>query len=406
MKKKILSFKVIAIVLAVALFSSYVIYQCVLLSKSEMQTQFALSETVYESIDTKCFIVRDEKFVTNSTNGTTVSFAKNGERVSANDVVSVVFASSDDAASFLEISELEKDIEHYKDLSGQANFQTVNIDSLLDKIDTELVDFLEYRDKRDYLNAVDSSDTFRDSLTGKQIATGEGIDFSEQLASLQNKLTELKNTEQSYTEIKSGASGYYINGSDGYENVVDFSAIDELNVEAIEKAIESDGATPASDVAGRIVGSFSWYILCVVDTDDVVGIADGDEIYVNFPYRGIEKLPVIVHKIGERGGEKTELILSCDLMNADYADLRIEDIQIITEEYTGYKISNSAIRTVNNEKGVYVVRGNLLGFRKVHILYSTDTYSIVDNPEGESDYIKLYDKVVTEGVELYDNKLV
>ncbi|MBQ8183952.1 MAG: hypothetical protein IJ025_08670 [Clostridia bacterium] len=67
---------------------------------------------------------------------------------------------------------------------------------------------------------------------------------------------------------------------------------------------------------------------------------------------------------------------------------------------------NSSIRTVDGVKGVYVVRGNLLGFRKIHIVHSTDSYTLVDNPEGDSDYIKLYDKVVTKGVELYDNKLV
>ena len=71
-----------------------------------------------------------------------------------------------------------------------------------------------------------------------------------------------------------------------------------------------------------------------------------------------------------------------------------------------FKISNSAIRTVDGEKGVYIVRGNLMGFRKIHVLYSTDTFSIVDNPKDSSEYIKLYDNVVTEGVDLYDNKLV
>ena len=77
-----------------------------------------------------------------------------------------------------------------------------------------------------------------------------------------------------------------------------------------------------------------------------------------------------------------------------------------TEEYTGFKISNTSIRTVDGEKGVYIVRGNLMGFRKIHVLYSTDAFSIVDNPKDSSDYIKLYDNVVTEGVDLYDNKLV
>ena len=47
-----------------------------------------------------------------------------------------------------------------------------------------------------------------------------------------------------------------------------------------------------------------------------------------------------------------------------------------------------------------------MGFRKIKIVYTTDDYSIVENPENGSDYIKLYDKVVTEGVDLYDNKLI
>ncbi|MBO5066240.1 MAG: hypothetical protein J6D06_09025 [Clostridia bacterium] len=406
MKKKKIGLKSVAVILAISLVVSYVIYQCVLISKSDMETQFALMETVYKTIDTECFVVRDEKFIKNNVNGTTVSFASNGERVARGDTVSMVFNSSDDAVSFLKIRELEKDIAHYEDLSGQANLQTLNIDSLTEKIDNELINFLEDRDKREFSDAVNSAEVFRDSLTGKQIATGTALDYSEKLASLKNELTTLQNAKYSYTEVKSSEAGYYINGSDGYENSIDYSKVDELSVEAVEKVISSEPQAIASDVVGRVVSSFKWYIVCAVDTDKTVNLSYDEQIYVNFPYRGVEKLPVTLHKIGDRTGEKTLLILSCDLMNDSVSDIRIEDVQIITGEYSGYKISNSAIRTVDGVKGVYVVRGNLLGFRKINVLYSTDTFTIVNNPEGESDYIKLYDKVVTEGVELYDNKLV
>lgn len=406
MKKKKIGMKSVAVILAISLVVSYVIYQCVLISKSDMETQFALMETVYKTIDTECFVVRDEKFIKNSVNGTTVSFAGNGERVARGDTVSMIFNSSDDAVSFLKIRELEKDIAHYEDLSGQANLQTLNIDSLTEKIDNELIDFLEARDNREYSKAVSCAETFRDSYTGKQIATGTALDYSEKLASLKNELTTLQNAQYSYTEVKSSEAGYYINGSDGYENTIDYSKIDSLTVESVEKALSSEPQAIASDVVGRVVGSFKWYIVCAVDTDKTVNLSYDEQIYVNFPYRGVEKLPVTLHKIGDRTGEKTLLVLSCDLMNDSVSDIRIEDIQIITGEYSGYKISNSAIRTVDGVKGVYVVRGNLLGFRKINVLYSTDTFTIVNNPEGESDYIKLYDKVVTEGVELYDNKLV
>ena len=157
---------------------------------------------------------------------------------------------------------------------------------------------------------------------------------------------------------------------------------------------------------GRVVGSFEWYIVCSVPTDDTVSLTVNDTLYINIPYEGIERLPVTLYKVGDRTEDTTMLIFSCNQMNEALADLRIEDIQIITEEYSGYKISNSAIRTVDGVKGVYVVRGNLLGFRKIHIVHSEDNFTIVDNPDGDTDYIKQYDEVVTKGVELYDNKLI
>lgn len=398
--------KILAIALCACLFAMYVVYQVVLVSKAEMETQPALKETVYTTIDTKAFFVRNEKFITNDAKGTTVSFAKNGERVAAGDTVSIIFDSQSDASSYLKISELEKNIAHYEELSGQANFQAVNIDSLNRKMNDELADFLELRESNALKEAVASAEVFRDTLTGKQIATGTALDFSEKLATLKNELSQLQQGKYTYTKISSDSAGYYINGADGYESVIDFSKIDEIDIKKVEGAIKSKPQAVAADVIGRVVGSFEWYIVCSVPTDDTVSLTVNDTLYINIPYEGIERLPVTLYKVGDRTEDTTMLIFSCNQMNEALADLRIEDIQIITEEYSGYKISNSAIRTVDGVKGVYVVRGNLLGFRKIHIVHSEDNFTIVDNPNGDTDYIKQYDEVVTKGVELYDNKLI
>lgn len=406
MKQNKINVKVIAIVCVVVFIALYVVYQFVLFSKAEIETQPALKETVYNTIDTECFVVRDEKKLTNNAIGTKVSFAANGERVATGDTVSVVFDSSEDASSYLKINELEKNIAHYEELSGQANFQAVNIDSLDEKIETELVDFLEHRDSRGYIDAIDVVESFRDSVTGKQIATGVNLDFSEELAKLKNELSALKQADYSYTEIRSDGAGYFINGSDGYEDTIDFTKIDEIDAAVVDNAIKAEPQPISDNVVGRIVSSFEWYIVCNVPTDETVKLTLGDTLHLNFSLEGIEGLPVKLYKIGERTEDTTMLIMSCDIMNEALADLRVEEVQIITEEYSGFKISNSAIRTLNGEKGVYVVRGNLLGFRKVHIIYTTDSYSIVDNPDNSTDYIKQYDEVVTKGVELYDNKLV
>ena len=108
---------IVAIVLSIGFFSSYIIYHIVSRSNSEIKTEFALKETVYKTIDTKCFVIRDEEFIKNDAIGTTVSFVNNGERVARGDTVSVVFDSSDDAAAYLKARELKKEINHYEELA-------------------------------------------------------------------------------------------------------------------------------------------------------------------------------------------------------------------------------------------------------------------------------------------------
>lgn len=397
---------VIALISVFAFFVSYIVYHIIQQDNNKIQTETAFRETVYKTIETQCFVVRDEKAIKNSVAGTKVSFVKNGERVAGGDTVSIVFNSPEDAASYLKINELEKDIEHYEQLSGQANFQTLNINSITKKINNELNDYLDALEMRDFSAAVDYAEVFRDSVTGKQIATGTQLDFSEKLAELKNSLSNLKNDSYSYTTVKTENSGYFISGSDGYENKLNYSNIDTITAEDVEEAIDSKPDTISENVVGRTVGSFTWYITCVIDSDKSVDITYNKEIYLNFPESGIEKLPVTLHKIESGGNGKTLVIFSCDEMNENLCDFRIEKTEIVTDEYTGLKISNSSIRVVDGEKGVYIVRGNLMGFRKIKVLYSTEKYSIVDNPDNNSDYIKLYDQVVTEGVELYDNKLV
>lgn len=397
---------ILALVLVFSFFASYIIYHLVSRSNSEIKTEFALKETVYKTIDTKCFVIRDEEFIKNDAVGTTVSFVNNGERVARGDTVSVVFDSSEDAAAYLKARELKKEIDHYEELAGQANFQALNINSITKKINSELRDYLNAVESRNFSKAISSVEIFRDSVTGKQIATGKTLDLSDKITQLNDEYESLNSEGLDYTEIKTENAGYFISGADGYEGTFKFDEIDSITTKTLKKAIKSKPDKVSSDVVGRTVSSFKWYIACVIDSDDTVDISKDKKIYINFPASGIEKLPVTIYKIGDRSEKETVVIFSCDEMNENLSDFRIEKIQIITDEYEGFKISNTSIRTLDGEQGVYIVRGNLMGFRKIRVIYTTDDYSIVDNPDNRSDYIKLYDKVVTEGVDLYDNKLI
>lgn len=398
--------KLVVAGLVAVFFLSYLISQLVSVSKAEIETQIAMSETVYKTINTKCFVVRDEKYIENTAKGTTISFAANAQRVAKGDTVSMIFKTDEDAKTYLRITEITEELEHYNTLAGQANIQTVDVYSLSSKIETKLSDYLDSIDKGDFDKASESINAFGNFITSKQISTGEVLNLTEKINALTNELQTLQAKKTAYSEVKSDRAGYYLKGADGYENTIDFTKINELTTKDIENAINSKPQEVKSEVVGRTVGNFDWYILCSIDTEETIDLKDDADIFINFPYSGVEKLKGKIYKIGDRTENKTLVIIKCNLMNDALADFRIEDIQLITEEYTGYKIKNSAIRTVEGQLGVYVVSGNLIDFRKVHIAYNDGDYSIVDNPEGEWGYIRLYDEVVTKGVEMYDNKLV
>lgn len=405
MKKKP-TIKLIAIVLVIALGLSYAMYQVVQISKSKIETETVRSETVNKTIDTKCFVVRDEHYIRNSVNGTILSFVNNGDRVASGNTVSVVFQDASDADTYVKIVELKKEIAQYAALSGQANTQAVNIVSLNTKINENVADYLDDVDKGELSAAFEKLEQFRSSATGKQIATGATLNFTKKLSELKNELSSLQKQKISYTGIKTELSGYYISGADGYEEMIAYKNIDKLTAADVTKAIASKPLSVPEDTTGRIVTSFDWYLLCVVDADQAASLSTGDEITVNFPYAAVEKLPVKVAKIGEKSDGKVLLVLKCSDMYESLANFRIEDVQIVTATYTGYKIKNSAIRTLDGQTGVFVVSGDLVAFRKAHIVYETSDYTIVDNPNSDNGYIKLYDEVITKGVELYDNKLI
>jgi hypothetical protein len=156
---------------------------------------------------------------------------------------------------------------------------------------------------------------------------------------------------------------------------------------------------------GKLVDSFDWYFVCNVSYSDSGKLKQDKKVSVNIPNTAVGSIECKIAYIGAKEGDYIPVVLKCNVMNRDVANLRFEDIEIITDQYTGIRINNKAIREVDGEKGVYVLRGNIIQFKKINIISSSEEYSVVEKVD-DSSYIKQYDTVITEGVDLYDGKVV
>ena len=189
-----------------------------------------------------------------------------------------------------------------------------------------------------------------------------------------------------------------------------FNALQLLNIEAIfvtKCVLKFNNSKDVKDnVMGKLVDAFNWYLMCVIPYDKSGSLTEGQSIKVDLPNTAVGEITCVVAYKGEKEGNKVPIILKCGIMNRDVANLRIEDIEIITSNYTGFRISNDAIYEVDGEKGVYILRGDIIQFRKVKILYSTQDYSIIEKVTDDSSYVKQYDTIITEGTDLYDGKVI
>ena len=380
-------------------------------AENTITTEIALADSAVKDVSVDMFAVRDEKII--SSNGiNVVSAVKDGCRVSSSDTVAYSFADSTSAGNIIRMAEINELLDYYGTLMNKSAIVAGNTQVYDDEIFNDLNSFSSMISKGNFLSLSDEQSAIRDAITSKQTATGVEIDVTDSITALRNEYAQLKASTGRYTEIKSGGTGYYISGTDGYEGVLDYKDVDKWTIEDVEKALDATPSVTVSTQVGRLVHGYYWYLVCIADTADVMNLKEGSKKTIVFPDSSVDDITAQVYSIRSDPSGKTLLVFRCNLMNEELAALRCDNAKIILENHEGYRVDNRAIRVnEDNETGVYVVTGSVMKFKKVNIVYSTDDYSIVTNPYRDDvtmrgKYINLYDEYIIEGMDLSDGKLI
>ena len=155
-----------------------------------------------------------------------------------------------------------------------------------------------------------------------------------------------------------------------------------------------------------------------------------ENIKVRLPSAIDGEIPAKILYVNQNSAEneKSVAVLQCNYMNDALSKLRQENVEIIVNEYEGLKISKSALHdddityTVKDDagnetekkervQGVYVQYGMELVFKQVSIVYAGDDFIICNETPDKGKLLNgttvaLYDKVVTEGGDLFNGKII
>lgn len=403
---------IICTVLVVAAFV-YLFHDVLTMNKNSYDTETADEVTEQEKISLKAFLVRDEEYINQKTTGTVVPLIKDGMRVASGDAVARVCNSSEDAAAVSKLVETKESLARYQEISEQTELNALDMEKLNKAIDASYTELLKTANNGDFSDLTKNTEELENKLASKQILKDGTINLTDKFNKLNAEIQSLEAKNINTSDVIAPLSGYYISNLDGYEGAMDYDKIDSLTVSDAEKLFERK-PDDVSGQMGKIVGSYKWYLVTVMDGKYSLVLNEGDKMKINMPYYGFKNVEVVVEKISKTDGGKVAVAFSCNMMNETYANMRIENIELVFREFTGYKVNSSSIHREKDEKNedidvVYILRGDIMNARKIEIIYDAGDYVVVsEDTEAKNGFrpIKRYDEVIVKGRNLSDGKSI
>ena len=399
------------------------IYEIYALNQNPIRVEPALEETVTEKVGTSAFIFRDEQCIHADLTAYSVPFVQDGDRVSGNGVIAANFSDAGSAMRYAQLLELREEYDRLSALATGTEYSSVRVSALMDGASDGLCALLQQTDTGNIADAEAAQNTFLEKETALEIAVDEDVNISAKLSELSKDIRAQEASVGSYQTVTTGldSSGYFFSKTDGYEDVIPYADAGSLTVSTLEAALQT---LPVSSTGGKIVKSFSWYIAAVVDSQTAEKLSHiRGSLRINFPQAGLGEVPVTVYAMRADASGKCAVVFRCIENSSALLQLRKEDIEIIFGKTTGYRVPLSAVRIVTKEtgegddktqeqvRGVYVLRGNVVSFRRINPVYAGEDYILSapyykEDGSNDSSYLGLYEEIITEGKDLYAGAVV
>lgn len=395
----------------------FLIYQLYAVFYNPITTEIVSAAETVDGINITGIIIRNEETIKSDTSAAMHFEIDDNERVAAGGVIANLYSSAEQSVAAAELKNVEKQIHNIEQIQKYNDLNAVDIGTLNVKI----------YDVFKSINSVTSTGKFSDLQSSKEemlslmnrrkLATGQEVDFSTQLATLNKKRDDLlSRIHQPIGVLKSDKSGYFVSTTDGYESVLTPSMLDDITPEFLD---DIKPETVDSAAIGKLVSDYTMYIAASVSIGDSFTFKVGDKLVINTTLKSNPELDVVVHDINVSDkSDRAVIIFSCQEMSGELSTMRSDTMTVVKKKYSGLKVNSKALRVssktqsntdgTESEKavtGVYVVNGVVAEFVPVNIIYTMDGYALCE-VKTEDGNLRLYDEVIVKGKNIYEGKII
>ncbi|MCX4303915.1 MAG: hypothetical protein K1W33_03600 [Clostridia bacterium] len=326
------------------------------------------------------YIIRDEYLLEgeNFKNGM-VQIKYENEKVSKGDTVFRYYSNNEDTL-VKKIAELDEQINKAieENQSMQKPSDMLSIEGQIEDTLDIMHNTNEIRKLDEYKKKIDSYIAKKAQIAGEHSPTGSLV--KNLVEERRNLEAELNSNAETITAPESGIVSYRVDGLEGILKCNDFSY---LNKSALDSYDVKTGATvPQSNEKGKVVNNFVCYLASCMKTEKADSAKIGDKVTIRLS--NTKKIPAEIVYIGQEEDGSKILVFKFKDQIEELIEYRKISFDIIWWEYSGFKISNTAITTDENDLS-YINKQSVEFSEKIliKVLRQNETFSIVTNYSDE-----------------------
>lgn len=359
------------------------------------KTEEAILCDINENIPFKGVVVRNESVVTNSGSGVYEYLYQDGSKVSAGSVIAEVYASEDTLLKKRKADMYTAQADMLERAQNPGSAQYVQPETLNSKINEEYKKMLSASVYDDMTALYDSFDELSLQMNIYNVITKRYDNYADEIAELRRKAESLNNEAKSVGTVEIPEPGYFVSYCDGYERTLDLENVYTLNKSDIESVIKGENKSDTRNAIGKVFDDYSCCIAAVIPADK--RITEGDSVRIRLDSTDSIYKAVVKQVKNIDNDENSIIVLSCNRLDKDIVSARVLSFELVFDNYQGIKVPREAIRFENDQKGVYVILGNEVTFKKIDVIYEGSDFVVSRNTSDE-EYLLLYDQILLEAV--------
>ncbi len=384
-----------------------------------VSTQRAQKITDTEFVYLDGYVFRNELVISMAVEGVCDHLVGDGERVGVHQTYAAFYSMEGQPRDKIsetqsKINDLSSRIDRLN--SGASVSGTVSgMAHVNQTLSTSYYSYVDSVLKGDFISADSHGELVLGALVNYSVITGrDGVAESITSSLKKEKQDLLDSIGASGEPLVSEEGFYFFQSTDGYENVFNTAALDGLTPEGLEELAKCKAEKYGAEVIGRSVHSTKWYVALPADEATCLLFSLGSSYEITFSGEGNKAVPMTLENIClDESGDGYLLFSSRDLSAAGNFD-RDQSVKIKMGTVSGYKVPTGALTTVNGERGVYILVGNVVNFRRVTVIGEGHGYYVVATYEdaqsegsvSNTPYLNINDLIITSGNDLYDGKLI